>query len=96
MEALVASFPCLRKAVGGSPWDAFRFARWATQTELSPADRQAAAFVLAVWNGGDEDGAWWNEKPYGVGRFDLVLATALWDRRHKEAFGKWFANPFWP
>ena len=59
--------------------------------------RQAAAFILSVWNGyAPEDGGWWNEEGYCAGRFDAVNAFALWDYEHQQAFIRWCQKPFWP
>jgi hypothetical protein len=99
MEALVCSFPTLRGAAGASPWDQHRFAKWASRGgHLTNANRQAAAFVLAVWNGGEpETGeAWYREAPYNVVRFDVVSAMAVWDACHAAAFAAWVNKPFFP
>ena len=74
MALLCHSFPSLRDAYGVNPWDQHSFARWASGPAPTHGSRQAAAFVLAVWNGGtpDKDGGWWNKRPYRAGRFDVV------------------------
>lgn len=97
MTALCQSFPILRNADGVQPWDQERFARWAGGPG-STATRQAAAFVLSVWNGSCEpkEGGWWNKKPFRVGRFDLVVAWQVWDCHQKDAFLQWCENPFYP
>jgi hypothetical protein len=97
MAEFVATFPSLARAAGvGLTFDPPTFAKWATSGK-SNAERQAAAFVLSVWNGGTPaDGGWWNQRPYRVGRFDAVAAFALWDYQHKAAFLAWCADPFWP
>ena len=98
MTAFVRTFPTLRAAEGLEPWHAFKFARWATNCiDRNTAESQAAAFALAVWNGGQPaDGGWWNTEPFGVGRFDAIKAVALWDGGHCAAFVDWCLRPFWP
>lgn len=96
MERLCNSFPALRGVPGTAPWDQRRFAKWASGG-ISTAERLAAAFVLSVWNGGTPaDGGWWNQKPYHVGRFDVVNAFGRWDSEQQAAFLAWCADPFWP
>lgn len=95
MTLLCESFPTLRGRPGTNPWYEHDFAKWASGPAPSSAIRQAAAFVLAVWNGGNA-GAWWNEKPWGVGVFDPVHAMALWDHQHQAAYIAWCNDPFWP
>lgn len=95
MTALVESFPSLRGAPGSAPWDQLAFARWASGPAPSDAMRQAAAFVLSVWNNGNR-GNWWNQRPYRAGEFDCVLALLLWDYQHKAAFYSWLNDPFYP
>lgn len=103
MTALCQSFHALRKAPGVSPWDQHKFAKWASGPAPSESTRQAAAFVLSVWNGGTPaDGGWWNDRDpvHGnklcVGRFDPVEAIARWDHLHTEAFLAWCRAPFYP
>jgi hypothetical protein len=97
MSCLAESFPSLRKRDGVEPWDQQIFAR-AMSGGQSNAEKQAAAFVLSVWNGSSEPqgGGWWNERPFRVGRFDAVHAMAIWDDAHQRAFLAWCENPFWP
>jgi len=99
MSRLCESFPTLRGVPGVRLWDQHKFAKWASGPAPSYAMRQAAAFVLAVWNGctpNDEEGGWWNGAPYSVGRFDAVEAMKCWDTHHQVAFLDWVHNPFWP
>jgi hypothetical protein len=95
MSALAESFPTLRGRVGVRPWNQLAFARGMSGGQ-SYCEKQAAAFVLAVWNGGTYDEPWWCESPYRVGRFDAVDAMARWDSAHQAAFIAWCQNPFWP
>lgn len=97
MEALCALFPTLQGVPGTAPWDQHAFARWASGPAATSGSVQAAAFVLAVWNGcTPRDGGWWNQRPYRVGRFDIVHALGIWDEAHKSAFLRWCDDPFWP
>lgn len=96
MTELVNSFHVLRGAPGTNPWDQHAFARFFSGGQ-SHAEKQAAAFVLSVWNGhAPKDGGWWNQRPYRVGRFDAIHAFAVWDQLNKQAFLAWCADPFWP
>lgn len=97
MTALCESFHVLKGKPGTSPWNQFKFAEWASLGHNSSAVRQAAAFVLNVWNGPTyNEKPWWCSKTYRVGRFDVTLAFGLWDERNKEAFIQWCNDPFWP
>lgn len=97
MEALCESFPVLRGRPGTSPWDQHAFAAWASGPAPTGASRQAAAFVLSVWNWGTPaDGGWWNQEPYSVGVFDPVEAMTRWDVHQQTAFIAWCENPFFP
>lgn len=90
MELLCESFPILRGAPGTSPWDQEQFARWGSRGgHLTPATRQAVAFVLAVWNGGSNGGkAWFHSRRqgFGVAVFDVVEAMSRWDDQQQAAF----------
>jgi len=94
-DRLVMSFPTLRGCPGTMPWNAGRFAAWASGCDTR-AQRNAAQFVLSVWNGSTPDDAWWCEDPLEVGRFDPVDALAYWDQMHRAAFLRWCEDPFWP
>lgn len=98
MTLLCESFPTLADVPGACPWDQERFAKWASGPAPSTAMRQAAAFVLSVWNGGTpaDSSVWFNEAPFHVGVFDPVLAFGLWDQRHADAYIAWCRRPFWP
>lgn len=103
MTLLCESFPVLRHADGVRPWDQHKFAAWATGSRASgwspsAATRLAAAFVLGVWNGlaNPKEGDWWNERPYRVGRFDVVEAFQRWDEDQQAAFIAWCEAPFFP
>ncbi len=87
MEELVGTFPSLREAPGGSPWDALLLDEWPLRREDGSAALHAARFVLEVW---DSSGRW------DCGPFGVVNALATWDHAHKKAFLRWAADPWWP
>lgn len=104
MRHLVESFPTLRR--GTDPklleprFDARRFAeRWATG---SGGERDAALFVLSVWNPGDDWSQFGLTRPSSTGMgtdcgfFDLHTALGNWDEAHRAAFVAWCAAPWWP
>lgn len=52
------------------------------------AARQAAAFVLNLWNSRVE---------WECGKFDLFLSMRrLWDHEQRNAFQQWAADPWFP
>jgi hypothetical protein len=95
MSQLCESFHALQGWAGVRPWNQLAFAKYASGPAPTAASRQAAAFVLSVWNGGNHD-AWWNKKPYRVGIFDAVNGIARWDSHMQAAFIAWCQDPFWP
>lgn len=86
----------LRGKPGVRPWDQHEFARGASGPAYTGASRLVAAFVLSVWNGSQIGDVWWCEKPYSVGKFDVVEAMGRWDGDVQAAFIAWCNNPFWP
>lgn len=98
MTLLCQSFPSLRGKPGTSPWDATRFAHWASSSPLSAGERHAVLFVLTVWNNWhpDFEEPWFNEPPLSLGRFDAIDAMRTWDEPHQNAFTRWCMDPFWP
>ena len=91
MENLCASFPCLRGRMGTLPWNQHDFA--AGIPGMSSAEKQAATFVLSVWNGGNHH-PWWKRQSKVL--FDAVYAMQLWDEQNQAAFLAWCENPFYP
>ena len=100
LEALALSFPSLRRAIPTRlfrPWDAIRFAQYCVP--MSSGEKEAALFVLSVWNSSDD----WSE--FGLacapgedanrGRFDMHRALSRWDDEHMRAFAAWVAAPWW-
>lgn len=99
-QALVESFPSLRRAHGAAPWEAQKFLGWLCSTGLSHGELLAARFVLGVWNSHAD----WEkeaklagmESPAAAKRFDLLEAAGVWDRAHLDALQAWLEEPFWP
>lgn len=97
MYELVQRFPTLRRTPAGlfTPWDPEAFAEyWAVG---SGGEKDAALFVLSVWNPGTD----WTE--WGLSRggdragfFDVHRALGNWDEKHRRAFMQWCASPWWP
>jgi hypothetical protein len=87
MTELAERFHVLKGEPGVRPWDAAKLDRWAVSAAPTPATRQAAAFVLHVWNSSNE---------WKAGPFDAVRALSSWDARNRAAFLSWAAAPWWP
>jgi hypothetical protein len=100
MSRLCQSFPSLRDQPGTQPWDQHAFARWAGGPARTSGSGAAAAFVLAVWNGGGVhqgvDRLWFDSGKFRVGQFDAIHALSVWDEPHRAAFIAWCRDPFWP
>jgi hypothetical protein len=87
MQALINAFPCLKQKA--LCWDrvASGSAHFVAQCRgLSSGERQAAAFVLHVWN--------WAESPPGL-KFNFAAAINSWDQRHIEVVREWMRNPWY-
>lgn len=101
MCELVWSFPTLRRTpattmVTAGDWDSIAFANyWATG---SGGEKDAALFVLSVWNPASD----WEEccglsrGGENGGRFNLHTALGNWDDGHRSAFIAWARAPWWP
>lgn len=98
-QHLLFIFPALERADGLDPWEVVGFMRWACSGK-SHGEIVTARFVLGVWNpqtdwvkqarlDGIEHGA-------ALKRFDFHEAMVVWDRKNREAFLEWAADPFWP
>lgn len=108
MEILAASFPSLVGVPGTSPWDATMLLRWlCTSGAPTGGSRQAARFVLGVWNShsdwselAEEEGFLDREKQPELTRllqsFSVFDALNIWDRQHHNAFLRWAESPFFP
>ncbi|RUL84024.1 hypothetical protein [Tautonia sociabilis] len=84
---LARTFPSsLVGAPGIKPWEPRNLDSWAASV-VSSGERQAACFILAVWDSGS---AW------DCGHFDLMKALSTWDEAHHRAFLTWAAEPWWP
>ncbi len=86
MTELAQDFPSLHGALGVDPWEPAELNRWAAGP-ASHGERLAARFLLAVWDPGTE---------WEAGRLDVVEAFRVWDLKHRVAFLKWAADPWWP
>lgn len=86
IEELVSAFPTLQRAGGVRPWNPREFDGWACGPVPGHGAKQAARFVLAVWN---------NEIDWRCGRFDVVEALSVWDDAHRAVFLAWAVNPWW-
>lgn len=83
MLLLCNTFPTLRQKVASwSKWDPMRLKR--EMKGWSNAERDAAWFVLAVYN--------WIE--FGK-KFNVMDALGRWDQEHRRAFLRWAQNPWW-
>jgi hypothetical protein len=108
MTALGRLFPTMVRFDGSTvpgidPWDPVELVRWLnTSGEPTGGSRQAALFLLSVWNADD-----WTSfglkrrrqqkgQPRRIGRWDMTDAWAIWDDGHRAAALAWMTNPFWP
>lgn len=80
---LALSFQALLGAPGVDPWDALKLDQWA-EGRASSGERQAARFVLSVWNRHD-----WGKQ------FILSEAMRVWDEKNLNAFREWVKAPWW-
>ncbi len=83
IRGLAWSFPALKKAPGVDPWDAMLLDRWAESGSASSGERQAARFILCVWNRHE-----WGNK------FFMSDALNTWDDKNLKAFQGWVAAPW--
>lgn len=86
MTELAMRFPCMKGAIGISPWQPFELNRWAV-SGASHGERVTASFLLAVWDSSAE---------WEVGRFDLMEALNVWSPSHRMPFLRWASDPWWP
>jgi hypothetical protein len=98
---LVQSFPTLRRTPESLfvPWDPEAFAEyWAVG---SGGEKDAALFVLSVWNPStdwEQQGLTRGASELGIddgGRFNLHRALGNWDDKHRAAFIAWCKEPWW-
>lgn len=96
MYDLVESFPTLQRTPVTLflPWDPERFAEY--WTTGSGGEKDAALFVLYVWNP-HTDWSQWGLSRGGerAGYFDLHRALSNWDEGHRAAFVAWAKDPWW-
>lgn len=91
MAALAELFPSMREVA--LPWDVHRLIGWLNSGAPTSGSRQAAYFLLNVWN---RDTNWKTEGVRGWKQFDVVHACGIWDEAHLRAFLAWVAAPFFP
>lgn len=96
MLELVHLFPTLQRTPMAlfEPWDPEGFAEcWVAG---SGGEKDAALFVLSVWNT-STDWSQWGLTRGGErgGFFDLHRALGNWDEKHREAFLAWAREPWW-
>jgi hypothetical protein len=104
MSALGRLFPSMVRFDGSTvpgiePWDPQALVHWLnTSGEPTSGSRQAALFLLSVWNREDWRGFGLKVRrgSQRIGRFDINDGFASWDGPHRRAALAWFANPFWP
>lgn len=79
-------FHGLARAPGVQPGrvDQFVFDAWAAEQEPYDGVREAAQFVLHLWN---------SSQPWECGPFVLRRAIESWDAEHQAVFAAWAANP---
>jgi len=80
ISALALTFPALRGAPGVAPWNEDQLRDWLGV--CSSGERQAALFVLSVWNHYDN-------------KFDMHAAVSKWDDGNLAAFVAWARAPWW-
>jgi hypothetical protein len=87
MSRMAEAFPTLRDAPGVRPWDPAKLDGWLRSSpSITSGSRDAAAFVLGLWNG---SGTW-------SASFDVHRALSAWDGAHRAAFLAWASAPWWP
>jgi hypothetical protein len=111
MTALARLFPSMTRWDGSSvpgadPWEPEALVEWLNASgEPTSGSRQAAMFLLSVWNKDDwcAYGLKMRRREKGshpgsrrIGRFDINDAWAAWDDAHRAAALAWLTNPFWP
>lgn len=78
---LAESFHVLVGVPGVRPFDSVRLKRWTRTGAATNASREAAKFVLNVYNSANPP-------------CNLAYAIAIWDGDMRAAFQAWAANPF--
>ena len=84
---LARTFPTLRNAIGvseGEYPDLARFDDWAAEQHPFDGVREAAQFVLHLFDAG---------RKWKCGAFNLRVAVTCWDAAHIAAFAAWAKNP---
>jgi hypothetical protein len=88
---LVRSFHTLATAPGvtgrGDELDLLTLDAWAASPMCGNGAREAAAFVLNLWD---------SRRAWAVGAFNVFHAIGAWDDKQRAAWQAWAANPFRP
>lgn len=104
MTALARLFPSMAGVFGDGPvpgidpWRPLALVRWLNSGAPTSGSRQAALFLLSVWNRDDwrVHGVKVRRGTQRIGRFDIADGFAAWDEQHRRAALAWLVNPFWP
>jgi hypothetical protein len=99
-QAIVSSFPTLRRADGADPWHPTVLLRWLCEGGQAHSVTLAATFVLGAWNTSTD----WVELaeelefpyPKAAERFDALQALTIWDDQHRAAFAAFAQRPYFP
>lgn len=87
MTELALAFHVLKRSTPGvDPWDPMALDEWTVDGDASEATRDAASFVLRVWNAREP----WRRP------LDVMNALARWDRLNRAVFVEWARDPWWP
>lgn len=73
------------KKNGASPFDAEKLD--SSFHGSSHGEKASIAFILNVWNPGQE---------WKAGKFDAIDALSVWDACERRAFCDWAMDPWWP
>jgi hypothetical protein len=97
MYELASRFPTLQRTPRElfAPWQPERFAEF--WVGGSGGEKDAALFVLSVWNPSTDWNEWVGLTRGGErgGIFDMHRALGNWDEKHREAFVAWARRPWW-
>jgi hypothetical protein len=86
MTMLAESFPSLRQAMNGRPFDPDWMEHFA-EGAMEGNSHWAAMFVLDVW---------YSDRSVRAPRFNLIQAMRVWDDDHRNALDEWLMSPFYP
>lgn len=87
-HGLKANIPCIPTLLK----DVKDVARWGSSPGKTAMQRQAAAFLVAVWTG--ECATKFQEG--NLPAFDAIAIAAMADDSFRIAISRWILSPFWP